>query len=329
MRQRLCLLYELYREVIVKTGFVADLSVGMALTNELFMLQDVTERTTKDGRAYLLCTVQDKSGQMGGVFWSVPPYVQEWVEGDTAVFITGRVVAYKGALQINITDLNPATGADLTELLPTSHRPQDEMVAELQAIIATLDQPWQELVTHLLLTDAFLPLFSQSPAARNMHHAYIGGLLEHTLSMAAIGDKLAAHYPYVNRNLLLAGVLLHDMGKTKEYSVGGSFELTDDGRLVGHIVRAIVMVEKAAATINFPQAALRQLVHLIAAHHGNQEWGSPVTPKSLEAVILHQIDLLDSRVQGFLDHIHSDTSGKTWTTQNSRMFHTPLQNPKM
>lgn len=311
----------------MKTHFLAELAAGVELLNEPFLLQEVTQRTTKDGRPYLLCTLRDKSGQAGAVFWNVPTYVLEWARGGTAVLVTGQAVSYKDALQINVTDMNPIAAPDLAELLPSSQRPLAEMVAELQKVVDSLGQPWQSLVARLLLNETFLPLFSTAPAARSMHHAYVSGLLEHTLSMTAVADQLAGHYPYVNRNLLLAGTLLHDMGKTMEYSMAGSFDFTDDGRLVGHIVRAIVMIEQEATALNFPPDDLRQLVHLVASHHGTTEWGAPVTPKSLEAVLLHQIDLLDSRVQGFLDHVHSDTGGQVWTTQSSNMFQSQLQRP--
>ncbi len=310
----------------MKTHFITDLSAGTDLLNEPFLLQEVAQRTTKDGRPYLLCTLRDRSGQAGGVFWNVPAYVEEWARVGMAVLITGRAVNYKDALQINITDMNPATDLELTDLLPASQRPRQEMVAELQKVVNSLAQPWQRLAAHLLLDDAFLQLFSLAPAARSMHHGYIGGLLEHTLSMTAVAEKLVNHYPYINRDLLLSGVLFHDMGKTSEYNMDGTFDLTDDGRLVGHIVRAIVMIEKGAAAVDFPADLLQQLVHLVAAHHGTQEWGSPTTPKTLEAVLLHQIDLLDSRVQGFLDHVRNTPSSQSWTAQ-SNMFQTPLLRP--
>jgi 3'-5' exoribonuclease len=160
-----------------------------------------------------------------------------------------------------------------------------------------------------------------------MHHAFIGGLLEHSLSMARLAQFLAGHYPYVNLDLLMSGVLLHDMGKTAEYTMEGAFAFSNDGKLVGHIVRSIIMIEKAATEIDFPEEQLRQLLHLIASHHGTYEWGSPVTPKTIEAVLLHQIDLIDSRVQGFLDHVREDNGETEWTNKESRMFGTTLQRP--
>lgn len=311
----------------MKTVYTSDLKVGDELTNELFLLQEVARRATKDGRPYLLCTLRDNTGQAGAVFWNVPDYIEQWAAIGATVLVSGRVVSYKESIQINITDMNPGQPSDLSELLPASSRPHDEMISDLQQIIQTLDEPWHDLVAYILLQDEFLPMYASAPAARTMHHAYIGGLLEHSLSMARIADMLAEHYPYVNRSLLIAGALLHDMGKTFEYEVESSFSISEDGRLVGHIVRAIVLVEKAAAAREFPPTQLQQLVHLIAAHHGTQEWGSPTVPKTLEAVLLHQIDLLDSRIQGYLDHIRMDSGNGTWTNKSSLMFNTELRRP--
>jgi 3'-5' exoribonuclease len=151
--------------------------------------------------------------------------------------------------------------------------------------------------------------------------------MEHSLSMAKLGQMLAGHYAYVNKDLLVSGALLHDIGKTAEYSIEGAFSISNDGRLVGHIVRAIVMIEKAAEALGFPTDQLQQLIHLIASHHGTHEWGSPVVPKTLEAILLHQIDLLDSRVQGFMDHVREDSGEMEWTSKESRMFGTVLQRP--
>ncbi len=316
-----------YDEVFVKSIFVAQLRPGEELINEPLLMADVVRRKTRDGRPFMLCTLRDRTGLMNGVFWDVPDYVDAWVKPGLAVLVSGQTNNYKNVLQVNITDLNLAGDIDLSELLPSSQRSRSDMLAELQGQIKQLEEPWRELVTQILLEDDFLALFADAPAARMMHHAYIGGLLEHTLSMASLANVLASHYPYVNKDLLLAGTLLHDMGKTAEYSVDGSFGFSEDGRLVGHIVRGVVMVEKAAAELDFPQEELRQLIHLILSHHGTLEWGSPVKPKTIEAVLLHQIDLLDSRVQGFFDHLQNDSGDETWTTKSSFMHGTELRRP--
>lgn len=311
----------------MKTNFIADLQASTTLDNEPFLLHDLVRRKTKDGRPYLLCTLRDKTGQLGGVFWDVPAYIDSWAKAGLVILVTGRLTNYKDALQLNLTDLNPATQVSMRDFLPCSQRPIEGMLTELKMRIESLGEPWQSLVAAIMLDEALLPVLADAPAARGMHHAYIGGLLEHTLSMVSIAELLASHYDYVNKDLLLSGTLLHDIGKTSEYTLEGEFSYSEDGRLVGHIVRAIIMVETAAAKLDFPAEELRQLVHLIASHHGKQEWGSPVVPKTLEAILLHQTDLLDSRVQGFMDHIRNDDSGETWTTKSSYMFNTELRRP--
>jgi 3'-5' exoribonuclease len=311
----------------VKSIFVDQLQSGEELINEPFLMADVVRRKTRDGRPYILCTLKDRTGLLNGVFWDIPDYIDAWVKAGVAVLVSGQTNHYKNALQVNITDLNQAGSIDSAELLPSSQRSRTEMMAELRGLIAQLQEPWQGLLTGILLDEQYLPRFADAPAARNMHHAYIGGLLEHTLSMASIASMLADHYPYVNKDLLLAGVLLHDMGKTEEYRIDGSFGFSEDGRLVGHIVRGAVLVEQTAAELDFPEEDLRQLMHLILAHHGNLEWGSPVKPKTIEAILLHQIDLLDSRVQGFIDYLRDDVNDEGWTLKSSFMHGTELRYP--
>ncbi len=311
----------------MKSKYISTLQVGDSISNEPFLLQDTILRNTKDNRPYLLFNLRDKTGQLGGVFWDIPDYVKSWARTGSIVLITGRVNSYKDSIQILATDMNQATNPDMADFLPSSARSTAEMLTELKQLIGELADPWQGLLTHLLLNEEYLPKFQSAPAARIMHHGYIGGLIEHSLSMANLGKMLSQHYDYVNKDLLIAGALLHDMGKTEEYSVQESFSHSEDGRLVGHIVRAIVMIEKGAAEINFPETELRELIHLVASHHGTQEWGSPVVPQTLEAVLLHQVDLLDSRVQGFLDHVRDDQSEDSWTDKQSRMFGVHLKRP--
>ncbi|MFN2277701.1 MAG: 3'-5' exoribonuclease YhaM family protein, partial [Candidatus Promineifilaceae bacterium] len=284
-------------------------------------------RKTRDGRPFVLCTLRDRTGQINGVYWDIPDYVNALLRPGIPVLISGQVNNYKNALQVNITDANIANNIDASELLPASQRPIEEMIAELREFIDSLNEPWKTLVSGILLDQDVLMQYANAPAARVMHHAYIGGLLEHTLTMAKTADFLTGVYPYINRDLLLSGVLLHDFGKTKEYAFNDEFGFTEDGRMVGHIVRAIVTVELAAAQMDFPEDDLRQLIHLIASHHGTLEWGSPVVPKTIEAVLLHQIDLLDSRMQGFYDHLRNDSGEGAWTTKNSPMHGTELKIP--
>lgn len=311
----------------MKSIYVSQLVSGSELVNEPFLLEEVARRKTRDGRPFLLCTLRDKTGLLNGVFWDVPDYIDDWVRSGKAVLVSGHTNNYKNSLQVNITDLNVAGSVASAELLPSSQRPRDEMLDQLRRFVGQLTDPWHSLAAHILLDEPLLTRFADAPAARTMHHAYIGGLMEHTLSMATLAELLAVHYPYVNSDLLLTGTLLHDVGKTEEYSIDGSFGFSEDGRLVGHIVRAVTIIEKAAAELNFPEEDLRQLIHLIVSHHGLLEWGSPIKPKTLEAVLLHQIDLLDSRVQGFFDHLQNDAGEETWTTKSSLMHGSELRRP--
>lgn len=312
----------------MKSFFTTDLRSGDEVVNEPFLVQDVVRRKTKDDRPFLLGTLRDRTGLISFVYWDVPGHIDAWIRAGVVALVTGRATNYKDALQISITDLNTMTAPDMADFLPSSQRSRDDMIAELEAVVASLADPWRQLVTHILLDEAFLPQFATAPAARGMHHAYIGGLLEHTLSMAQLSLHLASHYPYVDKDLLLSGTLLHDMGKAMEYSLADGFSFSDDGRLVGHIIRGITLIEEAARELgDFPEAALRDLVHLVASHHGNHEWGSPVIPRTLEAVLLHQVDLLDSRVQGYLDHVRNDEGGELWTAKSSLMFNTELRRP--
>lgn len=314
----------------MKKIFVTDLQAGAILENEPFLLQDAISRKTKDGRDYLLGNLRDKTGVVSFVYWDVPEHIFRWAKSGHIVLITGRANNYKDSVQITITDINEYLNPDLSIFLPASSRPREAMLAELKDIAGLLAEPWRTLVDHILLADeTLLYQFSIAPAARKMHHAYLGGLLEHSLSMANLAHTLSDHYPHVNRDLLVTGALLHDMGKAIEYDMAQGFAFSDDGRLVGHIVRAVVMIEHAAARLdNFPEADLQQLIHLVTSHHGTLEWGSPTVPKTLEAILLHQIDLLDSRVQGYFDHLNDDSGEGTWTAKASPMFGTELRYPK-
>ena len=312
----------------MKTIFISDFSSGDLLTNEPLLFQDVSRRKTKDNRPFLLGALRDKTGQLACVFWDVPDYIEAKVRPGKIFLITGRVVKYKDALQISITDLNEAPNADMRDFLPSSSRSRAEMLDELRQFVADVAEPWQSLLTAVLLDDQFLSQFANAPAARQMHHGYVGGLLEHSLSMASLAVQLATHYPYVNKDLLITGTLLHDIGKVVEYKVDEGFAYSEDGRLVGHIIRGIIIIEKAAQKLgNLSETELRDLIHLIASHHGTNEWGSPVLPKTIEAVLLHQIDLLDSRVQGFLDYVKNDNGADPWTGKYSLMFKTELRKP--
>ena len=304
----------------MKTVFVNQVQADMDLFDQPFLLLDITQRKTRDGRPFILFTLSDKSGRVGGVYWNVPDDVVESCQTGSVVLVTGSVQLYNKRLQVTALDLQPFEPATMADYLTPGRRDRAEMVVELRQVIAELGEPLCQLLTDILLEPDFLRRFSEAPAALMMHHAYVGGLLEHSLSMVPFCRLAAQRYPMVELDLLIAGALLHDLGKVHAYEPRAVFPLTDEERLVGHIARGVVMVEEAIARIpGFPAGLRQQLIHLLVSHHGKLEWGSPVPPRTLEAVFLHQIDLLDSRAQGFIDHISAEPGDATWSS-SSAMF---------
>ena len=313
----------------LKNNYIADMEQGLELIDEPLMFKDLVRRTTKDNRAYVLCTLSDRSGQMSGVYWDIPDQINQVLRPGMVMFVTGKVSRYKDSLQIGITDSYPHDNPDLTDFMPGASRTTAEMVEELKSLIGSMQDPWQGFLTHLLLNESFLSRFSESPAAIAMHHASVGGLLEHSLSMARLAESAAANYPHVNRDLLVSGALVHDMGKVWEYTLDGEFGVSDDGHLVGHITRAAIHIESEAGKYGKLEGDdLRELLHLVVSHHGTLEWGSPVQPKTLEAILLHQLDLMDSRVQGYFDFLRNEPGLDGWTPRRSFMHNTHLRAPK-
>ncbi|MBN1317492.1 MAG: HD domain-containing protein [Anaerolineales bacterium] len=304
----------------MKTVYVNQLDAGMELFDQPFLLLDVVERTTKDGRPFILFQLSDATGRVGGVYWNVPDEVVENCIPGKVVLVTGDVRLYNSRLQVAALDFQTYTPESMADYVASSGQDRDEMIAELKKVIADVQDPLRQLLTDVLLEPIFLQKFSDAPAATIMHHAYVGGLLHHTLSMIPFCRLVAENYPMIDLDLLIAGVLLHDVGKVFSYETGPSFPITDDERLTGHITRGIILVDRAMDKIDgFPDELRQSLVHMLISHHGSQEWGSPVTPRTLEAVILHQIDMLDSRIQGFIDHILAEPGDGAWTMR-SPMF---------
>ena len=309
----------------MKSVFVSKLKINDKLQDEPFLVRELSQGTARSGGIYLRISLADKSGQVNGVYWDVPAQTLSWVRVGQIVLVDGKISTYRESPQVVISGLTLHESPNMEDFLLSSERSESEMVAELREKIASLGEPYQRLTSHILLDDDFLPKFASAPAAKRMHHAYMGGLLAHILSMAQLAEIMVNHYEGINRDLLLCGVLLHDMGKAMEYDMGAGIFITDDGHLVGHITRAIVIIEKAADQVEISTEIVRQIVHLIASHHGKLEWGSPVPPKTLEAVVLHQLDLLDSRVQGFFDFMREDAGNNQWSQNVSPMFGTYLR----
>ena len=208
---------------------------------------------------------------------------------------------------------------DLSDCMPVSPVPLDDMRQEFAGVVASINNPHLKSLMDSFVSDSdFMYGYCKAPAAKGMHHVYLGGLLEHSLSVARLVDAVVPLYPDLNRDLLVVGALLHDLGKVAELSYERAFEYTDEGRLIGHISIGIEMLnEKISGLTGFPADLSMLLKHMILSHHGQYEFGSPKRPKTVEATILHYLDDMDSKINGIRSHIAKDTAqGSRWTSHH-------------
>ncbi|MBE0582388.1 MAG: HD domain-containing protein, partial [Desulfofustis sp.] len=216
------------------------------------------------------------------------------------VRVRGQVQTYNNKLQVQIKDIEAVDAAvwQPEDFVAASTRSQDDMRSELERLIGTVRTPYLRSLLKRIFDSATGPLFQTAPAAKGIHHAYLGGLLEHSLSMARVAALLAEHYRGINRDLLVAGALLHDIGKTEELlNTTGVIDYTDVGRLKGHLVIGCELIGRAARGVDgFPDDVLTHLQHLVLSHHGRLEFGSPVLPMTAEALLLSFIDDLDAKM---------------------------------
>ena len=306
----------------MKNIFVSDLKSGEAI-NDMVVLAEKQMSQKKDGGNYMTVVLSDKSGTVKGVIWdNVDQFVDKPSAGDV-VNIQGTVSEYRGMLQVVVkamTRLSPED-ADFTDFLPATHRDPESMMTKLQNISESIENQHLKALLAAFWSDAgFVRNFKIAPAAKKMHHAYLGGLLEHTLSLTLLADRIADHYSGINRDLLLTGAILHDIGKIKEFVFDRRIDYSDEGRLVSHIVIGVEMVqEKIAGIRGFPQKTAMLLKHLLISHHGNREYGSPEPPKTLEAVMLNYLDEIDSKITGIREFMEKQAAEEDWTS-----FHRPL-----
>jgi 3'-5' exoribonuclease len=256
-------------------------------------------RSGRDGGRYFALTLCDRTGQIDARMWEIAE-AGEFEPGDV-IKVRGQVCRYNEKLQIKVDKVRQAepNEYELGDFVPQTERNIDEMWAELEAWVASFRDPDLKALLEAFLQDGeLMQALRQAPAAKGMHHAWIGGLLEHVLSLMGLCDAAAQHYPGVNRDLLLTGVALHDIGKLRELAWGTSFEYTLEGQMLGHITIGIRMIEEKIATLpDFPAAKRLLVEHLVLSHHGKYEFGSPKLPMTPEAIMLHYLDDLDAKMQ--------------------------------
>lgn len=283
---------------------ISELSDGVDVT-ACYLLHEAKRAEKKNREPYLRLLLGDRTGLIDGVLWDDVERWEPHCEAETVVGVRARVGTYQEKLQLTVQSVQPlrAEPGDLEYLLPTSPRDLGQMERELEQRIASVaDEPLRRLLHACLGRGTELgALFRTHPAAKRNHHAYVGGLLEHSLSVAAACDRLAEHYSAqglaVDRDLLVAGALLHDLGKVRELKPFPAPGYTTEGHLLGHIVIGIQLVTRAAEQVEgLPAERLLLLQHLIASHQGKPEWDSPKVPQLLEALVLHHADDLDAKL---------------------------------
>jgi 3'-5' exoribonuclease len=288
----------------MKEQYVRDLGEGMRV-DSLFALRSRDIRSARTGDPYLSLEVSDCSGAIPAVMFR-PTSADEGLPIGSIVRVRGIVTTYRGVRRVSIDALRPVEVFDPRDLLPSGLRDREEMLQELRADVKRVrDVRLRAVVRAVFGAPGFIERFASCPAGSGRHHACVGGLLEHTLSVASLCEALASSYPQADHDLLLAAALLHDVGKTEELSFGSSFDHTDAGRLVGHVVLGDRIVSRAIDSLARPpsQDVALRLVHAMLAHHGEPEWGAPCRPCSLEALLLHHADNLDAQAAAFLDAV--------------------------
>lgn len=297
--------------------YISSLKNG-EIVDDVFLVLKKEVKETKEKKPYLNLQLADKSGFIEARKWDATSQICDSFQKDTFIKIKGIVETFNNTLQIRLNEIYPVQDAQvpLNEFIPHTEKDITEMMNELRQIIKTIKDPNLTLLLNAFFSDeSFCKTFSTSPAATQYHHAFLGGLLEHALSVAKLADSFSKLYPAIRRDLLITGVILHDIGKTRELSYERSFQYTDEGYLTGHLISGVLMVyEKAQRITGFPSELLNVLFHMILSHHGEHEWGSPVKPGTLEAIALHYLDNLDAKIQAATKAISENKDiNSSWT----------------
>ncbi|MBL8990582.1 MAG: HD domain-containing protein [Phycisphaerae bacterium] len=270
----------------------------------LFCISNAQLGRTKNDKPFLKCLLRDKTGEVAGRMWSIEPEHFKRIPTEGFVYVEGETQPYQGELQLIIRNVDPVEPSldEMRELLPTSQRPPEEMFGELVGLLETLEHPGMRALAKVYLEDKpLMDAFKQCPAAKAMHHAYLGGLLEHTLNLLKLADAVCPLYPKISRDIVMMGLFLHDLGKTRELVYDRAFGYTDRGELIGHIVDGAIMLHDRAQQVmratgtRLPKYAVLVLQHIILSHHDKPEFGAAKPPSTPEAIMVALLDNLDAK----------------------------------
>ncbi len=302
---------------------ICDLQPGQRLDDEIYLVLQKDLRTTSNGSLYIHAVLADRTGQLVARMWNASREIFDSIPAAGLLHVTGRVESYKGKPQFIIDGVRRVDDAsvDPSAFLPVSDRDVEQMWGRLKEILRRVKNPdLLALIAKFMHDEPFVTAFKRSPAARTNHHAYLGGLLEHTLSLLELSSVVLPRYPKVDADLVLTGIFLHDAGKTAELDHLTSFEYTNEGQLIGHIVLTAIWVAQKVREIEletgrpFPPRLLAALQHIIVSHHGRYEFGSPKLPSTAEAVMVHYLDNLDAKLTMVFNAIDADQDDASeWT----------------
>jgi 3'-5' exoribonuclease len=284
----------------MKSPYVNELQPNKVITTN-FLVHSKEIRQKKTGELYLSLQLGDRTGELDAKMWDNVSEVLEEFDRDDFVKVKGMIQIFHNRPQITIHKIRRVeeNEVDYSDYFPSSKRDPQEMWGELRGAVAAMTNPHLKALLEALLDDEEIARrYRQAPAAKQIHHAYLGGLIEHVLSLAALARMTAGHYPYVDGDLLLAGVVLHDIGKIYELNYERGFSYSTEGQLIGHINIALRMVaDKLRGLPDFPPALRILLDHMILSHHGQLDFGSPKLPQFPEALLLHYLDDMDSKME--------------------------------
>ena len=312
--------------------FINQLRAGQAL-DQVFVVRDKDLRTTKSGSLYVQCTLCDRTGPIPARMWQASETLYTSIPVEGFLQVRGRTEDYRGTLQLIIEACRPVSRdkVNLEDFIATTERDTEQMWSDLLAILRKVkDKHLRLLIKKFVQDHEFVEAFQRAPAAMQMHHPFVGGLLEHTHNVLRAADMLLKLYPKLNADLVLTGAFLHDMGKAAELAGGTSNRYTDRGQLIGHITIAAIWVEQKAEAISretaqpFPQKTLDLLEHIILSHHGVHEYGSPKLPMIPEAYFLHYLDNLDAKAFMTVRDIEADADPQASFTSFNRQLGTSL-----
>ena len=307
----------------MKKKCVADIK-DRDLVDSVFLVKEKILAMAKNGKPYLTLKLMDKTGELDAKVWDNADEVGSLFDKNDFLAVRAKASVYLGKMQLILSELKlvPEDQVDLADFLPETDRDINLMVDELKLLVASLKDPDLKRLLNAFFGDAeLLAQFRVAPAAKGMHHVYLGGLLEHSLAVAKLVDAMTPLYQGLNRDLLIAGALLHDVGKVREMTYLRSFDYSDEGKLIGHIsIGAEMLQERIASIAPFPAELGMLLKHMILSHHGQYEYGSPKRPKTMEATILNYLDDLDSKINGIRTHIRKEPDNPSRWTSYHRLY---------